>query len=106
DVNNSWVYYDCMLIEKQSELASYVGLEISYHHGVDGGESWERLEDGLPETMGKIGVAVSPADPSRVFAIVEAEEGGLYRSDDSGKSWKLINEDRVLQTRSWYYMHA
>ena len=45
--------------------------------------------------MGKIGVAVSPANPDRVFAIVEAEKGGLYRSDDAGKTWRLLSEDRA-----------
>ncbi|MEJ7813407.1 MAG: glycosyl hydrolase [Gemmatimonadaceae bacterium] len=70
----------------------------------DGGDSWTRLADGLPKLMGKIGVAVSPANPERVYAIVEAERGGLYRSDDAGKSWRLLSEDRLIQTRSWYYM--
>jgi photosystem II stability/assembly factor-like uncharacterized protein len=71
----------------------------------DGGDSWTRLTEGLPKLMGKIGVAVSPANPERVFAIVEAEKGGLYRSDDAGKSWRLLSEDRAIQTRSWYYMN-
>jgi photosystem II stability/assembly factor-like uncharacterized protein len=70
----------------------------------DGGESWTRLTAGLPALMGKIGVAVSPANPERVFAIVEAEQGGLYRSDDAGKTWRRLSEDRLIQTRSWYYM--
>ncbi|MCH8956505.1 T9SS type A sorting domain-containing protein [candidate division KSB1 bacterium] len=75
---------------------------------VDGGESWERLAGGLPEGMGKIGVAASPAKAGRVWAIVEAEgdEGGLYRSDDGGDTWKQLNSDRLLHTRSWYYMHV
>ena len=51
----------------------------------DGGDTWTRLSEGLPKLMGKIGVAVSPANPDRVFAIVEAEKGGLYRSDDAGQ---------------------
>jgi photosystem II stability/assembly factor-like uncharacterized protein len=71
----------------------------------DGGDTWTRLSDGLPKLMGKIGVAVSPANPDRVFAIVEAEAGGLYRSDDAGKSWRLMSGDRLIQTRSWYYMN-
>jgi len=71
----------------------------------DGGDTWSRLTDGLPKLMGKIGVSVSPADPDRVYAIVEAEKGGLYRSDDAGKTWRLMSEDRLIQTRSWYYMY-
>ena len=73
----------------------------------DGGETWERLTDDLPDGMGKIGVAVSPAKPGRVWAIVEAEtdDGGLYRSDDGGDSWSQVNKERVLRARSWYYMH-
>jgi len=71
---------------------------------VNGGESWTRLTDGLPKLMGKIGVSVSPANPDRVYAIVEAENGGMYRSDDAGKTWRLLSGDRLIQTRSWYYM--
>ena len=71
---------------------------------IDGGDSWTRLTTGLPALMGKIGISVSPADPDRVYAIVEAERGGLYRSDDAGKTWARLSEDRLIQTRSWYYM--
>lgn len=73
----------------------------------DGGESWERLTDDLPDGMGKIGVAASPARAGRVWAIIEAEgdEGGLYRSDDGGESWEQLNQERILRARSWYYMH-
>lgn len=70
----------------------------------DGGDTWTRLSQGLPSVMGKIGLAVSPANPDRVFAIVEAEPGGLYRSDDAGRTWRLLSGDRLIQTRSWYYM--
>lgn len=71
---------------------------------IDGGDSWTRLSEGLPKLMGKIGVAVSPANPERVYAIIEAEKGGLFRSDDAGKTWRLLGEERAIQTRSWYYM--
>ena len=72
----------------------------------DGGDTWKKLSDGLPKSvMGKIGVAVSRANPKVVYAIIESDEGGLYKSDNGGESWKLINEERVLRARSWYYMH-
>ena len=71
----------------------------------DAGETWTRLSEGLPSLMGKIGVAVSPANPDRLYAIIEADKGGLYRSDDAGKSWRLMTGDRLIQTRSWYYMN-
>jgi photosystem II stability/assembly factor-like uncharacterized protein len=70
----------------------------------DGGDTWTRLTEGLPALMGKVGVSVSPANPDRVYAIVEAERGGLYRSDDAGRTWRRLSEDRLIQTRSWYYM--
>ena len=72
----------------------------------DGGDTWKTLSEGLPKSvMGKIGVAVSRANPKVVYAIIESNEGGLYKSDNGGESWKLINEERVLRARSWYYMH-
>ena len=70
---------------------------------VDGGETWTRLSEGLPKLMGKIGIAVSPANPQRVWANIEAEDGGVYRSDDGGKTWKRTTDDRVTRARAWYY---
>ncbi len=69
----------------------------------DAGDSWTRLTEGLPKLIGKIDVAVSPANPDRVFAIVEADEGGLYRSDDAGKTWRRFSDDRLIRARAWYY---
>lgn len=70
----------------------------------DGGDSWKQLKEGLPNGMwGKVGVAVAPSDGRRVYALIEAEEGGLFRSDDGGKKWTRINGDRKLRQRAWYY---
>ena len=73
----------------------------------DGGDTWTELtgkDNGLPTgSLGIFGVAVSPVNPERVWAIVEAEEGGVFRSEDGGESWRRINEDRNLRQRAWYY---
>jgi len=74
----------------------------------DGGSTWTEItrHDGLPTgTIGKIGVTVSPPNPDRVWAIVEAEEGGVFRSDDAGRTWRRLNQDRSLRQRAWYYTH-
>ena len=72
----------------------------------DGGDTWTEITKnaGLPPGMwGKVGVSVSPVDGNRVYALVENEKGGLYVSDDAGASWKLINENRNLRQRAFYY---
>ena len=71
----------------------------------DGGDTWTSLtENGLPTgPWGIIGIAVSPANPQRVWALIEAAEGGLFRSDNGGKTWSRLNQDRALRQRAWYY---
>jgi photosystem II stability/assembly factor-like uncharacterized protein len=74
----------------------------------DGGDTWNKLEGGLPTGMlGKIDVTVSAANSNRVWALIEAEgeRGGVYRSDDAGSSWQRINGDANLRQRPWYYIH-
>lgn len=73
----------------------------------DGGESWMEItkNPGLPGGLwGKVGVSVSGADGNRVYTLIENEAaGGLYVSDDSGASWKLINDNRNMRQRAFYY---
>jgi photosystem II stability/assembly factor-like uncharacterized protein len=71
----------------------------------DGGEAWMRLTGkGLPEGIwGKVGVAVAPSDGRRLYALIEAEKGGLFRSDDGGETWSLASDHRALRQRAWYY---
>jgi photosystem II stability/assembly factor-like uncharacterized protein len=71
----------------------------------DGGDNWTELthNKGLPTgTLGKIGITASAARADRVWAVVEAEKGGVYRSDDGGASWELTCDDHVLGSRPWY----
>ncbi len=72
----------------------------------DGGNTWVELTEGLPDGVkGRIAVAVSPAAPERVWALVEHDEGGLFRSDNGGEKFRLVNSDRELRQRAWYYTH-
>ena len=71
----------------------------------DGGDTWSRLENGLPDLIGKTSIDVSRANPDRVFAIVEADPGGgVFRSDDRGESWQLVSDNWSARARAWYYM--
>ncbi|MGD8347083.1 MAG: hypothetical protein PVI83_07535, partial [Lysobacterales bacterium] len=83
------------------------GTDGGIFKSIDGGDNWEKLGGGLPEMVGKIAVDVSASNPQRVYALIEAEpeKGGLWRSENGGKTWSLINGHRVLHTRAWYYIH-
>jgi photosystem II stability/assembly factor-like uncharacterized protein len=76
----------------------------------DGGETWVEItrHAGLPAAgvVGRIGVSVSGAASGRVYALVEHDSGGLYRSEDAGATWALINADRSIRQRAFYYTHV
>ena len=77
------------------------------YKSVDGGTTWKRLEGhGLPPgILGRIGVSVSKANSNRVYAMIEAKENALYRSDDGGANWQMMNND-PLWVRPWYQNHV
>jgi photosystem II stability/assembly factor-like uncharacterized protein len=109
DRNNPKVLYAAMWeAYRVSWQASSGGPGSGLFKSVDGGENWTELtkNPGMPKgIIGRIGVAVAGTDSSRVYALVEADEGGVFRSDDGGKTWTKSNEDRKLRQRAFYYTH-
>ena len=77
------------------------------YRSADSGLTWKKLEgNGLPPgPWGRVGVAVSGANSGRVWAQIEADKGGLYRSDDGGEKWQLITDNHNFRQRAWYYTH-
>ncbi|MFN2393602.1 MAG: WD40/YVTN/BNR-like repeat-containing protein, partial [Pyrinomonadaceae bacterium] len=82
------------------------GAGSSLYKSTDGGDTWTELKNnkGLPSGVwGKIGVTVSPVNPNRIWAMIEAKDGGLYRSDDSGDNWLRVSDSAAIRQRPWYY---
>jgi len=76
------------------------------YKSTDGGETWRKVETGLPNgTKGRVAIAVAPSRPATVYAIVESKNTALYRSDDTGESWKEMNSSFNIQARPFYFAH-
>ncbi|MCB0642004.1 MAG: hypothetical protein KDC44_10210, partial [Phaeodactylibacter sp.] len=84
------------------------GRECGIYKSIDGGDHWEKTGKGLPEQMGKIDLAVSAANSSVLYALVEAEPAvaGLYRSEDQGETFKLMSNMKHLVNRPFYYCNV
>ena len=82
------------------------GPGSAFYKSVDGGTTWDKLEEGLPEHVGKTSIDVSPANSDVVYINVESEgeKAGVYRSNDAGKTWSQTCKDRVTVARAWYYI--
>ncbi|ADB37618.1 WD40/YVTN/BNR-like repeat-containing protein [Spirosoma linguale] len=87
------------------------GPGAGIHKSMDGGDTWTDItrNTGLPTgtNRGRIGLALSPSKPDRIWAIIEAEneQTGVYRTDDAGKTWQLVSQFADLFQRPWYYHH-
>lgn len=110
DANPRIMYAAIWEAYRSFSMISSGGPESGLWMSQDGGETWEDLSrrPGLPKgTLGKIGVSASPAQPGRVWALIEhRSEGGLYRSDDYGMSWERVSDNQNLVSRAWYYTHV
>ena len=74
------------------------------YKSIDNGRSWTALRGhGLPDAPGRIGIATSPARPSRVYALIAGSQGGLFRSEDDGDNWAKISTDKRITERGWYF---
>ena len=109
DPNNPRIIYAAFweTIRRPWELVSG-GPGSGLFRSMDGGDTWTEISrnKGLPKGMlGKIGVSASAAKSGRVYAIVEADDGAVFRSDNFGDSWERASEDRNLRQRAWYYHH-
>src|SRR5262245_921688 len=107
DPNNPDVLYAGLWeVNRTPHSLSSGGPGSGLFKSTDGGSTWTELTKnaGLPKPIwGKVGVSVSGADSNRVYAIVEAKEGGIFMSDDAGATWKPINDDRRIRQRAFYY---
>jgi photosystem II stability/assembly factor-like uncharacterized protein len=106
--NPSIVYASLWQVRRQPWSFNSGGPGSGLYKSTDGGLTWKQLQgNGLPDgPLGRIGVSVSGADSNRVYAMIEAREGGLYRSDDAGNTWSRINDDERYRQRAWYYSHV
>ncbi|MFM7194813.1 MAG: glycosyl hydrolase [Bacteroidota bacterium] len=108
DMNNPRILYAATWPHRRYPWKVESGPGGAIWKSTDMGETWTKINEGLPKETGKIGVSVSRANSNRVYAIVEAErsKAGLYRSDDGGKKWNLMTSDQNITARSWYYMEV
>lgn len=109
DPNNPRILYATLWqAYRNGHSMSSGGVGCGLYKSTDGGDSWVCLNEkpGMPKgLLGKIGVTVSPANSNRLYAMIENAKGGLYTSYDAGETWKLVNDDKNLWQRPWYYMN-
>ncbi|MBK7705833.1 MAG: hypothetical protein IPJ30_08620 [Acidobacteria bacterium] len=104
DPNNPNVLYAGMWrFERKPWTFTSGGDKGGVFRSLDGGRSWNKLSNGLPKAIGRIGLAVAPSNGDVVYAILEAKEGTVYRSDDKGETFRLINRQQQLVGRGFYY---
>lgn len=107
DPNNPRILYATTWRVKRTPYSLSSGGEgCGIWKSTDGGDTWKNITSnkGLPkDTLGIIGITVSPANSERLWAIVESKTGGVFRSDDAGLTWTKTNEQRNLRQRAWYY---
>ena len=107
DPNNSRIIYaSTWQMKRNGYRMDSGGPDSKIFRSFDEGSTWEDISifKGLPNfPWGIVGLAISPLNSKRIWAMIEAKNGGLFRSDDGGNSWSKINSNRSLRQRAWYY---
>jgi photosystem II stability/assembly factor-like uncharacterized protein len=111
DMTNPRILYAAMWEHQRTPWQIKSGGKGSgLYKSTDAGETWKKIEKGLPKEKGKMAVTVSRSDPDKVYALVESDSqkelGGLFVSDDAGKTWNRVSKDHRLVQRAWYYIEA
>lgn len=111
DYHNPNVLYAAMWEHQRKPWKVISGGEGSgLYKSSDGGTTWKEMKKGLPDEMGKMAIAVSRANPNKVYALIESdsdqEKGGLFTSSNAGASWKRESKDHRLIQRAWYYIEV
>ncbi|MBV8245264.1 MAG: hypothetical protein JOZ38_05055 [Candidatus Eremiobacteraeota bacterium] len=105
--NPSVVYAGVWQFRREPWTFHSGGAADGLYRSSDGGITWKKLNgNGLPAGfMGRIGLAIAPSNPQRVFAIIESKSGILWRTDDGGAHWQLISKDTLVDQRPFYFSH-
>jgi photosystem II stability/assembly factor-like uncharacterized protein len=111
DMNNPQVIYAAMWEHQRKPWQVISGGEGSgLYKTTDGGKNWKKIHEGLPKEMGKMAIAVCRSNSDKVYALIESdweeEKGGLFVSQDAGKSWSKVSSDHRLIQRAWYYIEV
>jgi len=108
DMNNPQVLYAALWHHQRTPWKMISGGSGSgLYKSVDEGETWTKLEKGLPKKLGKLAVSVCRSNSNKVYALIESDtqtdKSGLYVSNNAGKSWSQVSGDNRLTQRAWYY---
>lgn len=111
DANYPEIMYAAMWEhQRKPNMVVSGGPGSGLYKSTDAGETWTEMTEGLPEEKGKMAISVSPANSNKVYALIESDsnqdKGGLFVSNNAGKTWSMASGDNRLVQRAWYYIEV